>query len=359
MTALATRDRTVDALRAVAIVGVVLGHWLVTAVVSDPYLPTSLSTDSPLAHTPDLTPVTWFLQTLGPFFFAAGFAAARRTSNRKPLPWLASRLRRVLIPVVALAAVWSVAMLLLTVVDTPVNTRKMVQTLMIQPLWFLLVYLTLTMFTPLLHSAIVRFGPRAVLPAVALVAINDTSRGLPSWLELLAVPVAWAVPYMLGIALAEGRLPRQAGAVLLPLGAAVGAALVLFAGYPASAVGVPGDRWSNLSPPSLFALALTAAQLGVFLLLRPRLARLLQRPPIWAPIVTLNRAAMTLYCWHQTALLLVTFTALLTGRPQGLLDTPTADWTWHRLCWLPIFALTLTALTRVFHRFETHTAKSG
>ena len=30
----ATRDRAVDALRAFAILGVVLGHWLVTALVS-------------------------------------------------------------------------------------------------------------------------------------------------------------------------------------------------------------------------------------------------------------------------------------------------------------------------------------
>ena len=83
------------------------------------------------------------------------------------------------------------------------------------------------------------------------------------------MPVAWAVPYLLGIALAEGRLPRRAAAVLLPLGVAGGAVLVSRAGYPASAVGVPGAAWSNLDPPSLFTLALGAAQLGAFLLLRP------------------------------------------------------------------------------------------
>lgn len=355
------RDRTVDALRAMAIIGVVLGHWLVSAVVSDPYQPTTLHGESPLSHAPGLVPVTWFLQTLGPFFFAAGFAAARRATHRKPLPWLASRLSRVLKPVLALAGVWLPAMLLLSAADSPRSTQQLVWALVSQPLWFLLVYLVLTALTPVLRAVVVRCGPYAVLPAVVLIAVTDTVRlhGLPIWLELLAVPTGWAMPYLLGIALAEGRLPRKAGAVLLPLGVVSGVALVLLAGYPASAVGVPGDRWSNLAPPSLFALALAAAQLGAFLLLRPQLVRLLRRPAVWAPVAMINLTAMTVYCWHQTAMLLVTFVGLLAGRLPGLLDAPTGDWPWHRLLWLPVFALALAGLTRVFHHFETRNARRG
>ncbi len=222
---------------------------------------------------------------------------------------------------------------------------------MTQPLWFLLVYLVLTAFAPLLRTAVARWGGWAALPAVAAVAVVDAIRphGLPPWLALPAVPIGWAVPYVLGIALAEGRLPRRIGAVLLPLGAAGGAGLVLLAGYPASAVGVPGDRWSNLAPPSLFALALTAAQLGAFLLLRQRLSQALRRPALWAPVAVLNRAAMTVYCWHQSALLLVSFASLLAGLPPGLLDPPVADWPWARLLWLPVFTLALVFLARRFH----------
>ncbi|MFF3146672.1 acyltransferase, partial [Streptomyces sp. NPDC057927] len=43
----AERDRAVDALRAFAILGVVLGHWLVTALVADGG---ALHTASPLQH---------------------------------------------------------------------------------------------------------------------------------------------------------------------------------------------------------------------------------------------------------------------------------------------------------------------
>lgn len=350
----AHRDRTIDALRAVAIAGVVLGHWLVTALVSDPARPAGWHGASPLSHSPALTPVTWLFEMLGPFFFAGGYAAARGLRGRPVRPWLASRMTRLGRPVLVLAAVWAPGLLLLRLTVAPDSTRQVIWSLLTHPLWFLLVYLVLTALTPVLRAAVVRYRLWPVLPLVALVGADDVARrlGAPGWSTLPAVVVAWAVPYLLGIALAEGALPRRAGSVLLPLGVAGGAALVCLAGYPASAVGVPGDNWSNLDPPSLFALALTAAQLGAFLLLRARLAGLLRRPGWWAPVALLNLAAMTVYCWHQTALLLVTFAGLVAGPLPGLLDEPTGSWPVHRLLWLPVFALALAALCAAFHRFE-------
>ncbi len=342
------RDRTVDALRAVAILGVVFGHWLVSAIVADPYQPDVLRGASPLAYTPWLAPVSWFLQTLGLFFFAGGYAAAR--GGRRSARY---RLVRVGRPVLVLAAVWLPALLLLTATGAPKSTRHVVWSLVSHPLWFLLVYLLLTALAPVLRGAVRRWGLWTVLPLVATVAVSDaTSHG---WAAMLVVPVAWAVPYMMGVALAEGRLRDRAGLVLLPLGVGGCAALVLLAGYPASAVGVPGHGRSNLDPPSLFTLALAAAQLGVFLLVRVRLARALRRPAVWAPVALLNLGAMTVYCWHQSALLLVTFVGLGFGAPPGLLDAPAGGWAVHRLLWSPVFAVVLAGLCRLFH----HAEKSG
>ena len=81
------RDRAVDALRALAILGVVLGHWLVTALVADGG---ALHAASPLRHMPWLAPISWVFQTLAVFFLvggallvlvdvAAGQAAARQS----------------------------------------------------------------------------------------------------------------------------------------------------------------------------------------------------------------------------------------------------------------------------------------
>ncbi|WP_143573261.1 acyltransferase, partial [Streptomyces acidiscabies] len=68
------RDRAVDALRALAILGVVLGHWLVTALVADG---DTLRAASPLASMPWLAPVSWTFQTLAVFFMVGGHVATR------------------------------------------------------------------------------------------------------------------------------------------------------------------------------------------------------------------------------------------------------------------------------------------
>jgi hypothetical protein len=344
------RDRTIDALRAVAIVGVVLGHWLVSAVVSDPVRPDAWHGASPLSHATELVPLTWVLQMLGPFFFAGGFAAARGLRDREALPWMSSRLARLVWPVAVLAVVWAPAMLALRAVGAPESTRQVVWSLVTHPLWFLLVYLVLTALTPVLRRVAERFGGWGAVPFVALIAISD----LTSWasLSVVAVAVGWAIPYLLGIMLADGRLPRRTGWVLLMAGLLAGVVLVRFAGYPASAVGVPGDSMSNLAPTSLFAVALAGAQIGAFLLIRPWLVGVLRRPVIWVPVVVLNLGAMTVYCWHQTALLLVTFAGLPVGRLPGLHDTPAGDWPIYRMLWVPVFALVLAVLCAVFHRFE-------
>ena len=74
----AHRDRTVDALRALAIVGVILGHWLVTAlVVTHGHGGTTVADKSPLHNMSYLTPVSWIFQTLAIFFLVGGYAAAR------------------------------------------------------------------------------------------------------------------------------------------------------------------------------------------------------------------------------------------------------------------------------------------
>jgi fucose 4-O-acetylase-like acetyltransferase len=352
------RDRTIDAFRAVAIVGVVLGHWLVSAVVGDPYQVSALHGESPLLYSRALAPFSWVLQTLGPFFFAGGYAASKSLARRPTGLWLRTRIARLVRPVLALAAVWVPALLMLAFVGAPSSTRHVVISLVSHPLWFLLAYVVLTLSAPLLRPVVARFGPWAVLPLVVLILVTDVRRssGLSLGWVLVTVLAGWAVPYLLGMALAEDRL---SGSALLPLGVLGGALLILVAHYPASAVGVPGDNFSNLDPPSLFALALAFAQIGLFLLVRPRLAGLLQRPGVWWPVSLLNLVAMTVFLWHQTALLLVTFGGLLIGRPPGLLDPPDGVWPLVRLLWLPVFALVLAGLTFAFHRFEARPSAPG
>ena len=162
------------------------------------------------------------------------------------------------------------------------------------------------------------------------------------------------VPYLLGIAWARGSFRGWRGPALMLAGGVAGTvALVAWAGYPASMVGVNGAAISNLNPPTLAVVTFGIAQVGLALLLREPLARLMRRPVAWAAVATVNLSAMTLYLWHQTAFLAVTMAGLLIGRLPGLHTAPSsALWVAERLAWLPVFAVALAALWLVFHRAE-------
>jgi len=353
----AHRDRTVDALRALAIVGVILGHWLVTAlVVTHGRGGTTVADKSPLHTMSYLTPVSWIFQTLAIFFLVGGYAAARSYTGGYRA-WLRKRLIRLSRPVAVLAAFWALLATGLYLAGVSWPTLHTVLTLVLDPLWFLGVFIVLTALTPPAVALVRRIGAWSALVPVSVVAIIDLARfglGGPSWLGWVNVVAGWLVPYLLGIAWARGAFKGvKVPALMLAGGVAATVALVLWAGYPASMVGVNGAKISNLNPPTLAVVTFGIAQAGLALLLRPLLARWMRRPLAWAAVATANLSAMTLFLWHQTALLAVTMGGLLIGRLPGLHTAPSSPlWVAERLAWLPAFAAMLAILWAVFHRAE-------
>jgi hypothetical protein len=350
----AHRDRTVDALRALAICGVILGHWLVTALVLTPG--GTLRDASPLASIPALTPASWIFQTLAVFFCVGGYASAR-SYHGGYLTWLRQRLIRLSRPVAALAAVWVVLGTGMWLAGVSGSTLHTVLTLVLDPLWFLGVYAGLTALTPVAVTLVRRLGAAAALIPLAVVAAVDAARlglGGPSWVGWINVVAGWLVPYLLGIAWARGAFAsRKLPALMLAGGVAATIALIVWAHYPASMVGVNGARISNLNPPSLAVVTFGIAQVGLALLLRGPLARLMRKPVAWAAVAMANLSAMTLFLWHQTAFLAVTAAGLLVGRLPGLHTAPTsAVWVAERIAWLPVFAMVLAVLVMVFRRAE-------
>jgi peptidoglycan/LPS O-acetylase OafA/YrhL len=353
----AHRDRAVDALRALAIAGVIGGHWLVTALVSGSSTHgTVLSDNSPLASMPWLAPLSWIFQTLAVFFLVGGYSAAR-SYRGEYLPWLRKRMARLARPILALVAVWVPVTIGLIAAGVPSATIRTLLFLVISPLWFLGVYAGLTALTPLVLRLVRRFGASAAIFPVTLVAATDLLRfGLhgPAWLGWINLPAGWLVPYLLGIAWARGSLQgRRIPALMLAGGAAATAALIAWAGYPASMVGVNGAHISNLNPPTLAAVTFGIAQCGLALLLREKLARWMRRPLAWAAVALVNLSAMTLFLWHQTAFVTVSSLGLLAGRVPGLLTAPAGPlWVAERLAWLPVFAIALSGLWLAFRRAE-------
>ncbi|MEU6594025.1 acyltransferase [Streptomyces sp. NPDC046881] len=349
----ASRDRAVDALRAMAILGVVLGHWLVTALVAQDG---GLHTASPLQHMPWLAPVSWLFQTLAVFFLVGGQVAARGLASARArgdsyADWLRGRLTRLLRPVAALLTLWTVAGTALLLTGTPLATIHTLLKLALSPLWFLLVLAALTAVTPL----VARLHP--LWPLAVVLHVDLLRFGLhlgPSWLGWVNLAAGWLVPYTLGAARARGELrSRRSAWALLLGGTAATAALVGCAGYLASMVGVPGGAVSNLNPPTLAAVTFGLAQCGLALLLGDRLRRTPARPLAWAAVVLVNSSAMTVFLWHQTAMMAVTATGLLAGRLPGLHTAPDSPvWVAYRLAWLPLFGLALTVCRAAFRHHE-------
>ncbi|WP_426367883.1 acyltransferase family protein [Streptomyces sp. E-08] len=357
------RDRALDALRGLAILGVVLGHWLVTALVTDSG---TLRADSPLGHLPELTPVSCVFQTLAVFFLVGGYVAARghgaaRARGETHGRWTAARMRRLFRPVVPLLAVWTVATVIMLACGVPWQTLHTLGKLVLSPLWFLLVLAALTAATPLV-ARIHPLWPLAVVVHVDLVRFGFDGPDTLSWLNL---PAGWLVPYCLGALVARrGPLPRAAAWALLLGGAAATGLLVAFAGYPGSMVGVPGAPVSNLNPPTLAAVTFGLAQSGAALLLLGPLRRVLRRPAAWAAIALLNLRAMTVFLWHQTAMIAVTVGGLLTagllghGPLTGLHTAPDGyAWVLARLGWLALFVCALVVCGAAFHAYERTTQR--
>ncbi len=346
------RDRAVDALRAFAVLGVVLGHWLVTALVADGG---TLHTSSPLQHLPWLAPISWAFQTLAVFFLVGGHVATRSYATAQAMGtpyhrWLASRLSRLFKPVAALLALWAIATTALLLSGTDFTTVHTLAKLALSPLWFLVVFAALTAATPL----VTRLNPLWPLAVVLHVDLLRFGFGAPPGVGWVNLAAGWLVPYTLGAAWTRGELDRpRAGWVLFIGGTAATAGLVGWAGYPASMVGVPGASVSNLDPPTLAAVTFGLAQCGLALLLRERLRRTMRRPLAWAAVAFVNLSAMTIFLWHQTALMATTATGLLLGHLPGL-HTPPDGLTWiaARLLWLPAFALTLAVCWAAFHAYE-------
>ncbi|UNO44197.1 acyltransferase [Streptomyces sp. MST-110588] len=358
----AHRDRAVDGLRALALLAVPVGHWMLGGFTLDSG--GALHNASPLSTFAALAPVSWVLQMLGIFFLVGGYASVlsyRRAAARgeRTGAWLRGRLARLGRPVLGVTATWAAMVPVLYALGVPEATLRTGATLVVQPLWFVGVYAVITALTPLCSRAARAMGVWSAAPLLGSVAVVDFLRygpyadAMPSWLSLLNLLPGWMFAYQLGVSWGHGRLGRPAARTLLLGGAALFAALLLFFDYPASMVGVPGQDRTNSHPPSLLVLALAATQCGAAVLLRDRVAALLQRPALWAPVVIINLSAMTILCWHQTAMLSAAAPVSFLGAVPGLTTAPdTVGWVLARLAWIPVLALALVLIGRVTRRFE-------
>ncbi len=355
----ADRDRSLDAIRALALVLVVLGHGI-AGVVGWPD-EGGVVVATTLAIYPWAAWATWLLQIM-PLFFVAGGAVNARSWRASSAPWPAwvwRRVARLLRPVwVYLVVMAPVCGAVSLAVDPRVAGPLLV--LATQLLWFVGVYVMVTALTPWAVAAHDRhpwLTPALLVLATAAVDLVRLGLDGPAAVGLLNFVLVWWLAAQWGILLADGDLVgRRAAGVAL--GALVANLLLTELGpYPRSMVGLPGESFSNMAPPSL-VLAMHATVLaGLVAVGRPALARLTGRPAVWRATVAVNLTAMTLYLWHLPMLVLLVAGqhALGVDRPIRWVDgqpTPGPSfWLWTPL-YLAAFALLVAAIVRLMWPFE-------
>ena len=270
------RDRVVDLVRGGSLLVVVFGHSFMALVV---FTGTVVTLSNTLEQTPFLQPVTWVLQIM-PLFFAAGAwanALSYRHATSYPV-WLSARVRRLLRPVILYVGFWILASPLLLAWNHDITLPLL--RISTQLLWFLGAYLLVTALTPLLvrfsaHPALASLGWLAAATAV------DVSNllGAPPALRLLNFVLVWALAGQTGLwVFSPNRRPPRRIAVLVALaGLTANALLVRFGPWPVSLVGLPGERISNMAPPST-VMALHAVTLAALVVLAYRAAGAAGRP---------------------------------------------------------------------------------
>ncbi|MFG2194313.1 acyltransferase family protein [Streptomyces sp. NPDC048639] len=369
----AHRDRYIDLLRAASLGTVVLGHWLMAAVTAEG--DGRAQVGNLLAVEPRLQPVTWLLQVMPVFFFVGGFShALSYRSLRKRAgagagagdggaevrtglypAFLRARLQRLLRPTMVFIAVWAAGALAVQLLGGDGPLTDVAARLVAQPLWFIGIYLAMVAFTPPLLRLHERYGWGAFGALAGAAAAVDVLRfgfGVP-YVEFLNFAFVWLAVHQLGFLRADGRLSAaglRVPASLALCGLAGAAALVAFGPYPLSMVGMPGEKVSNMAPPTLALLFHGLWLTGAVELLRAPAARLLARPRVWRGVVVANGVAMTAFLWHLTAMLGVYGLLLALDVPLPAPATPA--W-WAQAPVRMAAAAALTALlVAAFRRFE-------
>ncbi len=348
---------------------VVFGHWFIGVIW---WRGGKIGTVSAIGLTGWLWIATWFLQVIPLFFFVGGFAnyvgyQSFRRQGRSTGAFLWSRAVRLLKPSAIFVGVWVVIEIILHLMDVGGTgllrgVRPPGATVPFGPLWFLAVYFVVVMASPLtlwLHRRFDVAVPIAL--AIGAVAVDVVRFGANvEWIGQANVWLVFLVPHELGYFYADGRLarlPRRVFVAMAVVGIATMMALTnlyrFFPGvsvYPRSLLGTDVGTITNTNPPTLMMLAMAVWSIGAAMLVRPVLARWLERARVWKAVVFTNTIVMTLFLWHMTAFLI----AVLLLWPLGLgqQGDTTASWWIERPLWELLPAVFLVGLVAIFGRFE-------
>ena len=156
------RNRYVDFLRAVSIMFVIVGHWLITTA----YFNADTGTLNPILAL-DVIPwtswLTWVFQVMPIFFIVGGYSNAISLEGAKQKQasygeWLTGRLHRLLTPLLLLVIVWAGTSFVLNFAGVSAETIKFLSRAALVPTWFLAIYTVIVLLAPATYKLSQRWG---------------------------------------------------------------------------------------------------------------------------------------------------------------------------------------------------------
>ena len=348
-----------------------IGHWLAVAVYDEDGQNVVIT--EALSVVPWAVWLTWLFQVMPVFFLVGGYVnglgwQSALGRGEGYATWLSGRLRRLIVPVLPVLAVWTLIGLGATgnIIFGSYSffgesfMLRIASQFALLPAWFLVVYIVVVLLVPLSHRAWRRYGMASFWALAGAAALVDllalgAGWGLLSWLNYLFV---WLAMHQLGYAWQAGAFGNPRRCLLWAAGGmAALIALVSLGPYPISMVSVRGEEISNSLPPRVTLLALGVFQSGLLLAVEGPARRRLARGVVWTATVLINGLIMTIFLWHVTALLVVNallvVTAIAMITKVGIAFVPgTAAWWLTRPLWFAAIAIVLVPFVALFSRFE-------
>ncbi|NIL92942.1 MAG: acyltransferase family protein [Woeseiaceae bacterium] len=351
------RNRYVDFLRAVSILMVVTGHWLVAApwYVDGELIPGDL-----LELRPETQWMTWIFQVMPIFFIVGGYANAVSLESAKRrgvdyAGWLATRLYRLVTPLLGLLLGWSLLALALYFFGVEGDTTRLVTRAALIPTWFLAIYIAIVMLAPLTYKAWEKWGFVSLFALAGIGALVDIAFFAADlrWLGWSQYFWVWLSVHHLGYAWRDGRLGSPARLLAWSALGFVALWLLIFKGpYPFAMVGSPDEGLSNTLPPKITLLALGICQFGLLLSIEKPMRRLLSSVRLWAATVLINSMIMTLYLWHITVMIVVVVIAYFADGAGLGFEPGTSSWWLSRIVWVAVLYAILLPLTFALSALE-------
>jgi hypothetical protein len=173
-------------------------------------------------------------------------------------------------------------------------------------------------------------------------------QGWAAWVNFLVI---WGLAHQLGFFYDRFiAAPLRTGWMMAWSGFFALVALTNMGFYPRSQVGVPGERFSNMGPPTITIVALTFLQIGLVIVIRPWVMERLDTDPRWKRLFGwVNTNSLPLYLFHTTgmAIAIVAIFGVFSYLPPG---APTIQWWLTRPLWLIAPALATLPILWLYRR---------